>query len=344
MARMTRIGWGILGCGWIATDAVAPAIVWSKNGRLVAVASREARTAEAKARQTGAQRAYSPYEAMLDDAEVHAIYIGLPNGLHEEWAIRCAEAGKHVLCEKSLTFTADSARRMRAAFRARGLRLVEAFMYRHHPQWALVRDLLERGEIGRIHAIRGSFCSRFDNLSDHRWSSALGGGALWDLTCYSVDAARYLTHAEPIRAVGVADARTPQGVDATTQASLELEGGVMASATGSLRAGFDQSLIVLGDEGVLEVARPFAPGWDPASVTVRRRDGQRHFDVPGANQFLHQMEHFAALVIEPGRPAWPSEDGVGNVTACEAIERSWRSPPPPQPTGTQPIKSSASRH
>jgi D-xylose 1-dehydrogenase (NADP+, D-xylono-1,5-lactone-forming) len=328
---MTRIGWGIMGCGWIATEAVAPAIHWSNNGRLVAIASRDRDVAAAKARETGAERAHAPYEAMLADPDVDAVYIGLPNGLHEEWAVRCAQAGKHVLCEKSLTMTLASARRMAAAFEPRGLRLVEGFMYRHHPQWSLVRSLLGERLIGSPHIVRASFCGRFDKPADHRWSLALGGGALWDLTCYCVNAVRYVTGTEPLRAAAFADSRTPEGVDASTQASLNLEGGVLASVTGSLRAARDQSLVILGDEGTIEVLSPFLPRWDPTSVVLRRAGRipeERRFEVGGANQFLHQVEHFARLVLDPAQAAWPAEDGVHNVAACEAIEKSWRSGAP----------------
>jgi predicted dehydrogenase len=323
---MKRVGWGILGSGWIGTESIAPAIGWSRNGRLVAVASRDPAVAAAKAKETGAERAYSPYEALLEDAEVDAVYIGLPNGLHEEWAIRCAEAGKHVLCEKSLALTFDAALRMTRAFRDRHLRLVEAFMYRHHPQWIVVRDLIDGGAVGRVRVVRGSFCGRLDKPNDHRWSASLGGGALWDLTCYSVDAARYVTRAEPLRATAVADLRSPEAVDGTSQASLVFGGDVIVSATGSLQAGFDQELVVVGDEGVVRVARPYAPGWNAAHVTLARRgEAERLFEVGGANHFLHQVEHFASLVLDPGRDPWPAEDGLLNVAACEAIAGSWRS-------------------
>ncbi|MDP9002545.1 MAG: Gfo/Idh/MocA family oxidoreductase [Myxococcota bacterium] len=321
---MTRIGWGIMGCGWIATEAFAPAVQWSENGRLVAVASRDRDVAMAKARQTGAERGYAPYEAMLRDPEVDAVYIGLPNGMHEEWAIRCAEAGKHVLCEKSLTMTRASARRMAEAFTRRGLRLVEAFMYRHHPQWAVVQSLLDERAIGRPHIVRASFCNRFDQPGNHRWSATMGGGVLWDLTCYCVNAVRYVTGSEPVRAVAFGESRTPDGVDASTQASLRLAGGVVASVTASFMGGRDQGLIVVGDEGTIEVVRPFLPGWEPTEVVLRRTGqvtDERHFEVGGANQFLHQVEHFASLVLDPSRAPWPAENGVRNVAACEGIEK-----------------------
>jgi predicted dehydrogenase len=322
---MARIGWGILGCGGIATKAIAPAIKWSNNGRLVAVASRDPSVAKAKAAETEAEHAYAPYERLLEDPSVDAVYIGLPNGLHEEWTLRCAEAGKHVLCEKSLALSVDSALRMTNAFETGRLRLIEAFMYRHHPQWNVARDLLGRGAVGRVRVIRGSFCGRFDKPEDHRWSPALGGGALWDLTCYSVNAARYVTGAEPVRVVAQATLRGPAGVDATSQASLEFEDGLIASATGSLQAGFDQDFVVVGDEGVLRLPRPFAPGWDPTHVALTRvGEPERRLEIGGANHFLHQVEQFAALVLDGAKDPWPAEDGLLNVAACEAIAESWR--------------------
>jgi predicted dehydrogenase len=318
-----RLGWGILGCGWIATEAIAPAIQWSNNGRLVAVGSRTQQAADSKARETGALRAYGSYEALLEDREIDAIYIGLPNGLHEEWALRCADAGKHVLCEKSLTLSRASAHIMTAAFASRNLRLVEAFMYRHHPQWKVATDLVGEGKIGEVHVIRVSFCGRFDRVNNHRWSKALGGGALWDLTCYGVNAARFVVRAEPVRAAAFADARTDEGVDASTQASLVFENRVLAAVTGSLRAGRDESVVIVGADGALELDWPFAPGWAPTQVIVRRGMEERRIDVGGANHYLHQIEHFASLVADPLRDAWPAEDGACNVAVCEAIEKSW---------------------
>jgi xylose dehydrogenase (NAD/NADP) len=321
-----RVGWGIIGCGWIGTEAVAPAIRASNNGRLVAVASRDRDLALSKAREIGAERAYAPYEAMLADPQVDAVYIGLPNGLHEEWAIRSAQAGKHVLCEKSLAMTAVSATRMAAAFAPRKLRLIEAFMYRHHPQWAVVQSLLGEGAIGKPLTLRAAFCSRFDKPANHRWSAALGGGALWDLTCYAVNAARYLAGAEVVEAVAIADSQTVEGVDASTFGSLRFAGGLLASVCGSFRAGRDQSLVINGEEGTIEVARPFLPGLEPTHVVLKRGffDEERRYDGGSANQHVRQVEHFASLVLDPAREAWPAEDGVRNVAACNAIEQSWR--------------------
>jgi predicted dehydrogenase len=121
-----------------------------------------------------------------------------------------------------------------------------------------------------------------------------------------------------------ADARTDEEVDASTQASLEFENHVLASASGSLKAGRDQSVVVIGSDGVLEITWPFAPGWAPTQVILRRGMEERRIEVGGANHFLHEVEHFASLVANPSRSAWPAEDGTCNVAVCAAIEESWR--------------------
>jgi xylose dehydrogenase (NAD/NADP) len=318
-----KVRWGILGCGSIACESIAPAIRWSRNGELAAVASRDPAAARAKADRVRAPRAHGSYEALLADEEIDAVYIGLPNGLHEVWALRAAAAGKDVLCEKSLTLSVASARRMRAAFQARGLRLVEAYMYRHHPQWEIARRLLAEGAVGEPRSIRAGFTGSGLPDDDHRFSVPLGGGALFDLTCYAVDVARYLLGREPARVSGHGVPFAPGGVDVASSAVLEFPGGVLATAHGSLRSGEDQFVVVVGTHGRIEVERPFAPGWLPTQVRVEK-DGEasRSLLVPGANHYLHQVEHFASLVLDRRRAAYPAEDGVANVSVCEAIATS----------------------
>ena len=320
-----RVRWGILGCGAIATSAVAPAIRWSSNGTLLAVASRDATTAHAKSRAIGAPRAYASYAALLSDAELDAVYIGLPNGLHEEWAIKAAEAGKHVLCEKSLALSAASARRMSAAARSRGLRLIEAFMYRHHPQWELVRRLIAEEAVGELRSLRAGLSGRTPSL-DHRFGP-LGGGALYDVTCYGVDVARFLLAGEPAGVCGRAAWAAP-GVDQTSAGVLEfldVKGGRVASVTGSLVSHHEQYLTLLGTHGRIDVERPFIPEWAPAKITVEREGVRQEHTVGGANHFLHQVEHFAALVLDPAKDPFPAEDGVANAVVCEAIAASAKS-------------------
>ena len=313
------VRWGILGCGSIATSAIAPAIRWSEDGELLAIASRDLARATAKAAELGAPRAYGSYEALLADPDVDAVYIGLPNGLHASWAILAAEAGKHVLCEKSLTLDVASARQVREAFRARDLLLVEGFMVRHHPQWSLVHSLLAKDAIGPVRHVRAWFRATLDRDDDHRWSKTLGGGALFDVTCYAVNAARFVIGKEPVRALGTAR-WAKSGVDESTDALLEFPGGAVASVHGSLRAPFEQGVVIVGERGRIVLDRPFVPRWEGTEVAIHvKRSGPEILLVEGANHSLHLVEHVARCIRDRSRPLLPAEDGVANVAACSAI-------------------------
>lgn len=325
---MDRVRWGILGCGAIASSALAPAMRWSSNGTLIAAASRE----KSKAEALGVPRPYGAYEALLADPEVDAIYIGLPNGLHRRWAIAAAEAGKHVLCDKSLALTADDASAVGEAFRRRGLVLVEGFMVRHHPQWTRAREIVESGAIGAPRHVRAVFRATLGKDDDHRWSPSLGGGALFDVTCYAVNAARYFLREEPTAARGIARWRRP-GADASTDAILDFASGAVASVHGSLCAPFEQEVVVSGDRGRLVLARPFVPHWDPTEILVEGESATERFAIPGANHFLHMVEHVAAAVR--GGDRGPAEDGVANVRACAMIAAAtFSSCPSPSPSGS----------
>lgn len=315
----THVRWGILGCGAIATSAIAPAIHWADRNELVAVASRTLERATRKAAEVGAPRAHGAYEALLADSDIDAIYIGVPNGEHARWAIAAASAGKHVLCDKSLALTAKDARAMGEAFRARHLVLVEGFMVRHHPQWTVVRRLLTESVIGKVLQVRAWLRSTLDRPSDHRWSKTLGGGALFDVTCYAVNAARMAIGEEPIRTQATAR-WTESGVDESTDALLEFPGGAVASVHGSLRAPFEQGVVISGEKGRIVMERPFIPHWDETEVVVELTGAERQVHgIVGANHFLHMFEHVANCILDRTAPLFPAEDGVANVEACAAI-------------------------
>jgi predicted dehydrogenase len=319
--RSGKVRWGVLGYGSIASTAGVPAIKWSYNGELLAIASRTQEAAEEKAKEAGAARAYGSYEALLEDPEIDAVYLALPNGLHEIWALRCAEAGKHVLCEKTLALSLAGAARLCDAFAARRLRLVEGFMYRHHPQWRTVRSLLADRAIGNVRQLRVVLTRSRPGPEDHRWSP-LGGGALHTTVCYGVDACRFLTGVEPTRLSAFSSMGEDGGVAVTMHAILEMGSGILASVAGSMVDAPEQSLVVTGSEGRITVESPFSPGWDKVTVVHERGGEIRRIEVKGANHFLLQVEHFARLVLEPERTALPAEDGLANAAALEALSRS----------------------
>lgn len=319
------VRWGILGCGSIAQHAICPAIRWSSLSSLRAIASRDAVDAETKAREVQAPRAYGSYQGLLDDPEIDAVYIGLPNGLHEEWTLRAAAAGKHVLCEKSLALTSAAARRMVDACKAAGVLLMEAFMYRHHPQWDQVRQVIASGRIGDIVMIRAGLLGDLADTANHRWSARIGGGALYDVTCYGINVSRLLYGREPVAVTAIADRFTREGVDRTSAVTLDFGHGKLAVATGSLVSFNHQFCDIEGTRGRLSIRHPFIPGWDRTAITVHHGMSVETLEVNGANHFLHQIEHFCLCVQDRKRSLAPAENGLANVLACEAAEQSWLS-------------------
>ena len=316
---MKPVRWGILGCGSIASSAIAPAIQWAAEGELLAIASRTPERAAAKAMELCAPRAYGRYEDLLADPDVDAVYLGLPNGLHAPWAIRAAQAGKHVLCDKSLTLDVARARELRELFRSRDLVLVEGFMIRHHPQWTLVHSLVAHDAIGPVRHVRAWFRATLDRPDDHRWSKTLGGGALFDVTCYAINAARFVIGEEPRRVLATAR-WAESGVDEATEALLEVPGGAVASVHGSLRAPFEQGVVVVGERGRIVLHKPFVPRWEATEVEIHvRREGPEVQLVGGANHTLHMIEHVSRCIVDRALPLFPAEDGFANVAACSAV-------------------------
>lgn len=314
------VRWGIIGAGRIAQGAMAPAIMKSGSGVLLAVASRDAGRAAEIADTLDVERAYLSYDELLGDPDVDVVYIGLPNGLHEQWAIAAARAGKHVLCEKSLAFDRAAALRMRHAFAEAGCFLVEGYMYRHHPQWRVVLNWLRSGRIGTLRAIDARFTNPLADENDHRWSAELGRGCLFDLTCYTVNVARYISGEEPTRLSAIADWRSP-GVDQSTLVSMQFPSGLMATGMGSFVTHPSQSLVIYGTEGRVEIDKPFIPGTDAAVVRLFTSEGEKVHEVPGADHFAKQIRRVNSCVQQGSVGDIPVEDGVANVTVLEAVAR-----------------------
>ena len=199
MAETKRVRWGILSTADIGLKKVIPGLRRSPRSEVLAIASREDGRAAAAARELSIPRAHGSYEALLADPDIDAVYIPLPNHLHAEWTIAAARAGKHVLCEKPLALTAAQAQGMVDACRDAGVLLMEAFMYRQHPSWIAARSLVESGRIGRLQAVDSWFSYFNDDPRNIRNVADIGGGALYDIGCYSVNLSRMLFASEPTR-------------------------------------------------------------------------------------------------------------------------------------------------
>jgi predicted dehydrogenase len=317
--------WGILSTADIARTKVIPGMRKAKRCSIVAIASREAGRAEAVALELGIPRAHASYEALLADPEVDAVYIPLPNHLHAEWSIAAARAGKHVLCEKPLALTADDAQRMIDVANVEGVTLMEAFMYRLHPSWQAVAELVASGEIGRLVSVQSWFSYFNDDAQNIRNIREAGGGALFDIGCYSVNLSRLLFAAEP-RHVSAALVRDPvSGVDVLTSAILTFDEGV-ASFTCSTRAEDDQRVHIYGTTGRISIGIPFnIPPDRPTEVYVSAggdppvAPDTRILTFEVADPYTVEAERFAAAVLD-GQPApVPPEDAVANLRVIERI-------------------------
>ena len=317
-----RLRFGVLSTARIALNQFIPAARQSALGQVVAIASRDPARAAAAAREAEIPRSHGGYEALLADPEVDAVYIGLPNLLHAEWTIRAAAAGKHVLCEKPVARSAARAREMAEACRRAGVVLMEAFMYRHHPQQQRARELLAAGVIGEARLIRASFCFTLRSPRGNiRVDPALEGGSLMDVGCYAVDVSRYLFGAEPAEVVAMQQVPPRFGVDTTFAGLLRFPGERLAVIDSSFQVGSGGRYEVAGPDGALVVERAFTPGSGPVTIRVATAREPRIEEIPGVNQYALEIDHFARSV-QAGHLLPPAEDGVANAGVLEALYRS----------------------
>lgn len=321
MTAENPLKWGVLGAANIAIKQVIPAIGSSQLGRVDAIGSRSVRRAEETARLLGIPRWYGSYQDLLDDEDIDAVYIPLPNHLHMEWTLAAAAAGKHVLCEKPLAMSSAAAQTMVEACEDAGVKLMEAFMYRLHPLWGEVRRLVDEGAIGELQCIQSMFSYYNDNPSDIRNISDHGGGALFDIGCYLVNVARMLFDSEPSTVKSAMTMDPAFGVDTLTSAILDFDGRHATFICGT-RMEPSQWVELLGSEGRLRVEPPFnIPADQPTEILhygARGTDPERHV-VVAANQYSVQADAFARSISE-GRPApIPPEDAVRNLSVIERI-------------------------
>ncbi|MSR57661.1 MAG: Gfo/Idh/MocA family oxidoreductase [Planctomycetaceae bacterium] len=312
-----RIRFGILGCGRITRRGLIPGITESPAAELTGLASLRPGVAAELAGTCGNSRVYDSYEALIDAPDVDAIYIPTTGDSHREWTLRAARAGKHVLCEKSLALTVAQADEMSAACNKAGVILQEAFMWRHHPRSKRVKELLNQGAIGELRLVCAHFSFNVDR-SDWRLDPRRGGGAVWDIGCYGVNAARHFTGAEPESNYARADFHE-SGADVTMQIALGFPGKVMANIDCSFEAAYRCEVELVGTRGTITLPDAFLP---PPEAKLLVRRGTEPADVaetivfPTANQYVCQVTDFCES-IGAGTLLPPAEDGVRNMRVLE---------------------------
>ena len=322
---MGAVRWGIMSTAGIATQKVIKGIRGAGNCEVLAIASRDEARARAAAAALDIPRAYGGYDALLADPEIQAVYIPLPNHLHAEWTRRAAHAGKHVLCEKPLAMTSVEARQMIAACQESGVLLMEAFMYRLHPSWVAVRELVASGRIGDLIAVDSWFSYFNDDPANIRNIRDAGGGALYDIGCYSVNLSRMLFGTQPTRVRSAITRDPASGVDILTSGILEFEQGV-ATFTCSTRAEPDQRVDIYGTQGRIAIDIPFnIPPDRPTRVSVVAGGDPpvsprtEVLEFPAMDPYSAEAAAFAEAVLA-GRPVpTPPDDAVANLEVIEGL-------------------------
>ncbi len=315
--------WGVLGAATIAIDQVIPALLESEICDLTAIASRDFLKAKEITDQFHIPNYFDSYEKLLESNDVDAVYIPLPNHLHVKWAIMALKKGKHVLIEKPIGMTAfETDELIQASKEFTHLKVMEAFMYRFHPQWKRVINLLGEGAIGEVRLVEASFSFFEDDPNSIVNSKECGGGSLMDVGCYPVSIARLIFGAEPISVMANMDLDPHLGVDLSTSGILEFEHG-RAIIYSSIRQFENQTVKISGTEGKIVVELPFNPSKDePSKLTITRNQGSADLFVGPCHQYLVQVESFARAVIDNKEVPVSLYDSLRNMKVIDALKES----------------------
>lgn len=312
-----KVKWGILGYASIARESFIPALLKAGNSEFYALASRSSD----KLRQCGEYfdypvKAYTNYDQLLDDPQIEAVYIPLPNSLHKEWTIKAARKGKHVLCEKPLALNSKDCRQMIEECQRNNVKLMEGFMYRYSDRIDKVKKIIQENKIGQVKYVNSYFFSLASRASGDRINPTLGGGSLFDLGCYPVNLVGMISGAEPI-SIAV-EAIPINGVDRLLSAVLRYETGLIANIhCGWINEFRSLGTTIMGTEGTLEVPEPF---WgNPGSIFLTTPNGREEIPVVETDRFRAEIEDFADAILE-NRPFMVDvEESVLNLKIIEKI-------------------------
>jgi predicted dehydrogenase len=320
---VNKVRWGVLSTANIALKTVIPAMQQGQYCEISAIASRQLAGAQVVAERLGIAKAYGSYEELLADPAIDAIYNPLPNHLHVPWSIKALQAGKHVLCEKPIAMSAAEAQTLADAARAHShLKVMEAFMYRHHPQWQRARQLVAEGKIGELRTIETHFSYYLLDGDNIRNIAAVGGGALMDIGCYAISVPRFIFGAEPKRVSGVVEYDPRFKTDRLTSGVLDFGSGTATFTCGTQLSPY-QRVNIFGTEGRVEIEIPFnAPTDRPCKVWYEHAGTIEEITFAVCNQYTIQGDVFSQAVLNNTSVPTPIEDAVANMRVIDAIVRS----------------------
>ena len=314
---------GVLGAARIATGGIMPAAARTDAVEVVAVASRGGKKAREIRKVAPKAVLFEDYETFLEEAEIEAVYVPLPNSMHVEWTLRALEAGKHVLCEKPFSLDAEGAEKAVEAAKSTGLALMEGFMYRFHPQMVRLAELLGESVVGEVRQAIAEFGHRIDDPEDVRIVGSLGGGSLGDVGCYCVSGLRLVFGSEPRRASAFGRFAEDEA-DEEFAGILEFDGGTGLVSCGASSARRER-LEIVGTGGRITLDAPFRPDKAGGMMEIRRGDEVTTERFEQSDPYRLELEEFACAIREGRDPAVGPQEIQGNGRAVEALLESARS-------------------
>lgn len=313
-----KVNWGIISCAGIADKAGIPGINSAQNAQLYAVSSRSMEKAEEFKNKHHAIKAYDSYDKLLDDPDIDAVYIPLPNGLHKEWVLKAAEKGKHILCEKPLGVHAQEVQEMRAACERHHVKLMEAFAYRHSPLTLKAKELADSGTIGKLKVIEAWFSFSLNDLSNVRLKKDLSGGATYDIGCYVINVIRYIAGSEPVKVMAAGEIGSESGVDESSCMLFEFTDGLKAMAHCSFNSAPRSGYRIVGETGIIEVDVKFNAEGD-LSIKVIKENSTEVITVSTPNNYMLEVEQFGRCLLEGETVLLSLDDSYRNAAVIDKV-------------------------
>ncbi len=320
MTQANKIRWGILSTAKIAREQMIPAIHASSSSEVVACASRDQSQADSFAKQANIPVAYDSYQQLLDDDSIDVIYNPLPNHLHVPWTIKAIEAGKHVLCEKPIGLDVNEvAQLITVTNKHSHLKVMEAFMYRFHPQWQIAKQRIIQGKLGKLHGIDAVFTYNNVDPNNVRNMPGIGGGGLMDIGCYCISIARYLLEKEPLRVMGKLTIDDDFQTDKHASAMLDF-GDIRTSMFCSTQTEASQRVKVFGEKGNLTIELPFNPPKMQETKLIWQHQKAEEIEIVKAcDHYVNQVDALANTIVRGTEAPTPLIDALANMKVIEAI-------------------------
>ncbi len=322
---MKKVKFGILSTANIGLNALVPGIQKSQFGDLYAIASRSIQKAKTAAEDKNIPVYYGNYDELLEDNQVDAIYIPLPNHLHVDWTIKALEAGKHVLCEKPFALNEIDGKRLLPALENNpDLKFMEAFMYKFHPQWQQVKSLIQSGEIGDIIDVKSTFSYDNPDPNNIRNKYKNGGGGILDVGCYCINLSRLIYDETPVMLISDIEIDSEFGVDSYAKALIKFPSGHASFSVGT-RTVTQQLAQIIGTDGMISIENPFfaAPLEKDLNIYLTRNGNTVTHLVTGANQYALMVDHFAESIINNSVPNITLNDSLNNMRVIDAVFNSY---------------------